>query len=111
MLLKYTLQWQQPKQAHPSTESSFVCCGAQVAGLQAEAKDSEVEAERQRLQLEEAREEGDRLHGQIVEVRLYSALQSGVVCAGGSVMPGVCMRGPGWCRGRHLISCACTGLR
>jgi hypothetical protein len=40
----------------------------QVAALQAEAKDSENEAERQKLQLEEAREEGDRLHGQIVEV-------------------------------------------
>jgi hypothetical protein len=43
--------------------------GTQVAGLQAEAKDAEVEAERQRLQLEEARGEGDRLHGQFVEVR------------------------------------------
>jgi hypothetical protein len=43
--------------------------GPQVAALQAEAKDSETEAERQKLQLEEAREEGDRLRGQIVEVR------------------------------------------
>ena len=73
--------------------------GLQVAGLQAEAKDAEVEAERQRLQLEEARGEGDRLHGQIVEVRLCSGSLSGVVCAGGIVMTGVCMPGPGCCRG------------
>ena len=39
-----------------------------MAALQAEAKDSENEAERQKLQLEEAREEGDRLQGQLVEV-------------------------------------------
>lgn len=49
-------------------QASTSVVGMQVAALQAEAKDSENEAERQKLQLEAAREEGDRLRGQIVEV-------------------------------------------